>query len=78
MIEFPKKKNEITIDLIVKTFSRSTILALIFTLPSLAVFLGIYYTTDNLLVSVVIGFGIHFVTLIFSGRISKFLTKVMG
>jgi len=78
MIKFPKKKKEVTIDLIVKTFWRSTILALIFTLPSLAVFLGIYYGTENLLVAVVIGFGIHFVTLVFAGRISKFLTEVMG
>ena len=61
------------------TFSRiiwkSSILAMIFALPALGIFLGIYYSTGNLLVSAILGFGVHFVTLIFSGRISKWLVK---
>jgi len=54
---------------------KGTIMALIFTVPSLGVFLGIYYTTENLILGAVIGFAIHFVTLAFSSRISKFLTN---
>jgi len=54
---------------------KGTIMALIFTVPSLGVFLGIYYSTGNLILGAVIGFAIHFVTLAFSNRISKFLTN---
>ena len=53
-------------------------MALIFALPSLGVFLGIYYGTGNLIVGAVLGFGVHIVTLAFSGRISKYLNKIMN
>ena len=53
----------------------SITMALIFAVPSLCVFLGIYYGTGNLLVGAVVGFGIHFVILAFSGRISRYLSK---
>lgn len=58
-----------------KILWKSSILAVIFTVPALAIFLGIYYGTGNLIVGAVVGFGIHFVTLAFSGRISKWLVK---
>ncbi|MEX2312918.1 MAG: hypothetical protein WD650_02895 [Nitrosopumilaceae archaeon] len=48
---------------------------MIFALPALGIFLGIYYSTGDLLVSAILGFGVHFATLIFSGRISKWLVK---
>lgn len=54
---------------------KSSILALIFTVPALVIFLGIYHGTGNLIVGAVVGFGIHFVTLAFSGRISKRLVR---
>lgn len=57
---------------------KSTILALIFAIPALAIFLSIYYTTGDLLVGVIVGFGIHFTTLAFSGRISKWLVKIQS
>ena len=60
-----------------KIIWKSSILALIFTIPALGVFLGIYYGTGNLLVGVLLGFGIHFSTLAFSGRISNWLVKVL-
>jgi hypothetical protein len=50
---------------------------MIFTLPSLAIFLGIYYGTGNLVLGAVLGFGVHVVALVFSIRISNFLTKIM-
>lgn len=78
MIKFPKKNDKITTDIIVKTIWVSSFLAAIFVLPALGLFLGIYYTTGNLLVGAVIGFGVHFVTLAFATRISRFLTKVIN
>ena len=76
MSKFPSKKNETSIDILTNWVSIS--MALIFALPSLGVFLGIYYGTGNLIIGAVLGFAIHFVTLAFSGRISKHLNKIMN
>ncbi len=54
---------------------KSSIMAVIFAVPALVIFLGIYYGTGNLLVGAILGFGVHFATLAFSGRISKRLVK---
>ncbi|MEO9309192.1 MAG: hypothetical protein ABI337_02750 [Nitrososphaera sp.] len=78
MIKLHKKKTEITTETLVNTVWVSTFLALILTLPALGLFLGIYFTTSNLVVSAVVGFGLHFVTLAFSDRISKFLTGLLS
>jgi hypothetical protein len=76
MSKFPTKKNETSINILTNWVSIS--MALIFALPSLGVFLGIYYGTGNLIIGAVLGFGVHFVTLVFSGRISKYLDKIMN
>ncbi len=76
MSKFPSKKNETTIDVLTNWVSIS--MALIFALPSLGVFLGIYYGTGNLIIGAVLGIGVHFVTLAFSGRISKYLNEIMN
>ena len=76
MSKFPTKKNETSIDILTNWVSIS--MALIFALPSLGIFLGIYYGTGNLIVGEVLGFGVHIVTLAFSGRISKYLDKIMN
>ena len=76
MNEFPTKKSNTPINVLTNWVSIS--LALIFALPSLAVFLAIYYGTENLVMGAVLGFGIHFITLAFSGRISKYLNKIMN
>jgi hypothetical protein len=78
MIRIHKKKTEITAEVLVNTVWVSTFLALILTIPALGVFLGIYFTTSNLLVGAVIGFGLHFVTLAFSDKISKRLTRLLS
>lgn len=78
MIKLHKKKTEITTETLVNTVWVSTFLALILTLPALGLFLGIYFTTSNLVVSAVVGFGLHFVTLAFSDRISRFLTGLLS
>jgi len=78
MIKIHKKKSELTADAIVNTVWVSTFLALILTLPSLGIFLGIYFTTSNLLLGALLGFGLHFVTLAFSEKISGRLTRLLS
>ena len=78
MVSFIRKKNNISTEVLVNTIWVSTFLAMIFTLPPLGLFLGIYFTTGNLIIGAVIGFGVHFVILAFSGRISKVITKFMS
>lgn len=78
MIKLPRKKTEITTETLINTVWVSTFLALILTLPALGVFFGIYLTTSNLLAGAIVGFGLHFVTLAFSDRISKFLTGILS
>lgn len=76
MSKFPTKKTEFPIDILTNWVSIS--MALIFALPSLGVFLGIYYGIGNLVIAAVSGFIVHFVILAFSGKISKYLDKVMN
>ena len=78
MINFPRKKNDISTETLVNTIWVSTFLAMIFTLPPLGLFLGIYLFTGNLIIGAVIGFGVHFLILAFSGRISKKITQFMS
>jgi hypothetical protein len=78
MIRFPKKKNDISTETVINTIWVSTFLGMIFSLPPLGIFLGIYFSTGNIAVGAILGFGVHFVTLAFSSRISKFLTQIMS
>jgi len=78
MIRFPKKKTDISTETVINTIWVSTFMGMIFALPPLGIFLGVYYGTGNLIIGAVLGFGIHFVTLAFAGRISKFLVRVMS
>jgi hypothetical protein len=78
LIRLHKKKQDITTETLVNTVWVSTFLALVLTIPALAVFLGIYFGTGNLAVGAIVGFGLHFVTLAFSDRISKKLTRILS
>ena len=78
MINIDKKMPDDKFDIIGQILWKSSILALIFTVPALVIFLGIYYGTGNLIIGAVLGFGVHFVTLAFSGRISKVITKLVS
>ncbi len=78
MIRFPKKKNDISTEIVINTIWISAFMAMIFSLPPLGIFLGIYFGTGNLIVGAVLGFGTHFVTLAFADKISKFLTQIMS
>ena len=77
MFNFPRKKN-ISMEILVKMIWVSSFLAMIFALPPLGIFLGIYFYTGELIIGAVIGFGVHFVILAFSGRISKVVTKLIS
>jgi hypothetical protein len=78
MIRFPKKKTEISVEIMTNTIWISTFLAIILSLPPLGLFIGIYFLTGNLIIGAFVGFGIHFTTLVFSSKISKFLTNIMS
>ena len=77
MFNFPRKK-DVSAEVLVRMIWVSSFLAMIFALPPLGIFLGIYFYTGELLIGAVIGFGIHFVILAFSGRISKVVTKLIS
>ena len=72
------KKQELTVEAIVNTVWVSTFLALILTVPSLIMFMGIYFSTGNILLGTVVGFGLHFVGLAYSEKISKGLLRIMS
>ena len=78
MIRFPRKRGDMSTSALINTVWVSAFMAMIFSLPPLGIFLGIYFGTGNLAAGAVLGFGVHFATLAFSGRISKFLTRVMS
>ena len=75
MTENRHRKNWLTYDVLVNTLWVSTTLALILTLPSIGIFLYVFLETGDWLSGALLAFGIHFVILAFSERISKFLLK---
>ena len=65
-------------DFILKSFWVSTALALILTLPPLGLFISIFQNTDgNLLPASIIGFGLHFVLLAISPKLSSTLISLL-
>jgi len=72
-----KKPDKVPVDFSMIIW-KSTLLALIVSLPALGIFLGIYYSTGNLLLGAILGFGFHFVIFAFSGRISNWLVKILN
>ena len=75
MTENSSKKNFLTYDVLVNTLWVSTILALILTLPSVGIFLYVFLETGSWLTGALLAFGIHFVILAFSEKISNFLLR---
>lgn len=77
-LTFPlRKTTNMTSDVFAKSIWVSSGLALIFALPPLVIFLGIYMHTTNLIAGVIVGFGIHFVLLGLSPRISERLSSFL-
>ena len=63
-------------DTALKSFWVSTALALILSLPCLAIFLGLLHLMDNIVIGVVAGFTTHFVLLALSPRTSQILSTL--
>ncbi|WOV93562.1 MAG: hypothetical protein R1F52_02750 [Candidatus Nitrosoabyssus spongiisocia] len=76
MIKISKKpkKNDVSF---IGVIWVSSILAMIFTLPVLGIIFGVHHLTGNWVLGIILGVITHFTTLIFSGRISRFLTRSM-
>jgi uncharacterized membrane protein YgaE (UPF0421/DUF939 family) len=68
--------NNLTPDFMVKSAWVSTAIALILTLPSLGLFIAIFQTTGNLFVGVSVGFGLHFMLIALSTKISSALSTL--
>lgn len=78
-IRFVRHRNDsITSDIIIKSLWVSTSLALILTIPPLAIFIAIFHSSGNLLMGAITGFSIHFVLFPLCGRISSFITSLFN
>ena len=66
----------LTPDFMVKSAWVSTAVALILTLPALGLFIGLFQLTESLLVAVPFGFGLHFLLIGLSGKISLALSTL--
>ena len=66
--------DRISPDILVKSFWVSTALGLILSLPPLGLFIAIFHGSGNILLGAIIGFGLHFMLLSVSEKISSSLT----
>jgi heme/copper-type cytochrome/quinol oxidase subunit 4 len=72
-----QRLENITPGILVKSFWVSTVLAVILTLLALGVFIAVSQNSGNILIGSVIGFGLHFLLLSASGRISSALSSIL-
>jgi hypothetical protein len=63
-------------DFMVKSAWVSTAIALILTLPPLGLFMAIFQTTGNLFLGTAVGFGVHFLLIALSAKISSALSTL--
>lgn len=68
--------DRISPDILVKSFWVSTALGLILSLPPLGLFMAVFHGSGNILLGAIIGFGLHFILLSVSGKISSSLTSL--
>lgn len=66
----------LTPELVAKSMWMSTALAMIFVLPPVGLFIGLYQVGINIAIAAAAGFGIHFTILAFSKKISSGLVKL--
>ncbi|HEU0144085.1 MAG TPA: hypothetical protein VFQ47_04805 [Nitrososphaera sp.] len=69
-----RRLENVSPDALIKSFWVSSALAMILTLPPLGIFLAFHYNGVSILVGAVVGFGLHFVLLALSERISNALS----
>ena len=70
------KLDRISPDILVKSFWVSTALGLILSLPPLGLFMAVFHGSGNILLGSIIGFGLHFILLSVSEKISSSLTSL--
>ena len=68
--------NSLSPDFMVKSAWVSTAIALILALPPVGLFMAIFHATSNVLLGAAVGFGLHFLLIAFSTRISSALTTL--
>ena len=71
-----RRLENVSPDTLIKSFWVSSTLALIMTLPPLGILLTFHYNGGNILVGTIVGFGLHFVLLALSERISNALSRL--
>jgi hypothetical protein len=75
VLKFSSQRYEnLTPELLTKSVWVSTALAMIFALPPLVIFIGLYQSGVNIGIAAGLGFGVHFATLAFAKR----LVNVLG
>ena len=72
-----QRLENITPGILFKSFWVSTALAVILTLPALCVFIVVSQNSGNIIIGSVIGFGLHFLLLSASGKISSALSSIL-
>jgi hypothetical protein len=73
-----QRSEDLTPEILVKSFWVSTALALILTIPPLGILLGVLEHFGNLLVGTALAFGLHFMLLALASRISSMLTALLS
>ncbi len=71
-----RRLENVSPDALIKSFWVSSALALIMTLPPLGIFLAFYYNGGNIIAGAIIGFGLHFVLLAVSERMTNGLSRL--
>jgi hypothetical protein len=66
----------LTPELVAKSMWMSTALAMIFALPPVGLFIGLYQAGFSVAIAAAVGFGVHFVILALSRKISSGLAKL--
>lgn len=75
-LKFSTQRVEIiSSDILFKSFWISTTLAILLTLPSLVLFFGLYWHSNDLILSAILGFALHFITLGFSAKVSECISS---
>jgi len=79
MIRFPGRKGGAPAEAAAGTMLTSAfMMGMVFALPPMGIFLGVYSGTGSLAAGAALGFGAHFATLAFAGRISELLARAMS
>jgi hypothetical protein len=78
-LKFPGQSYaNLTPELMFKSMWTSTVLAIIFALPPVGLFLGLYQADVNIGIGAGVSFGLHFAILAFSKKISGALVKLFA